>query len=355
MGRGLIIFIVGMFIVMGIYNFSSQNRLLSSSEDMVQQVHYTMASNTALSAIEMAGQAIVMNSSEKFRQDNDIWTVELPDGNASVLLNRTGNDIRLTSTATTEGVTATVIGDYRLQVDGNMPPLDAALGFYSKSLKFDTKGNSFIISGCDHAPGETSSSDCDDIYGIAVNDGANESIIEAGLPGNRGDNVTGQGGTPSIGVVDNDGKFIDDAVEYFSSIADLILDDYLMVDDKTLGTSANPQVVRVRDGGELRVANAQGAGVIIIEPGATLDVRGTFTYEGLIIVQGVADLTRGNMHLYGGMLFGGEEPELQIYESELELTGNINIRYSSIVMEYLDEYFSSNSANRRLVLLQQFQ
>ncbi|MCH8556774.1 MAG: hypothetical protein LAT84_03075 [Balneolia bacterium] len=364
MGRGLMIFIVGMFIVMGIFNFASQNRLVSSEEDMARQVHYTMASTTAMSALEMAGQVIVLNQSENFRDDGDIWESNLEHGSVSVLMNRSGNNIQLVSTGITQGVTATVIGEYQLRLDGNMPILEGAVGIYSKDLAFRISGSSFMISGCDHLPGVATNPNCDDaVLGIAVNQEDHYNTIEDNLNNNQKGRIQGSEGSDeddedfSVGIVENDGSFIDEAIDYFGGMVDENVDGYFNVNDETfLGSHTNPKVIRVRNGGTLRVSSSDsGSGVIIVDPGAELDVRGNFTYRGLIIVQGKADLTRGNMHLYGGMLVGGEEPEIQIYESSLDLRGNINIRYSSEVMDFLDERFSANSGNRRLVLQQIYQ
>ena len=126
MGRGLMLFIVGMFIVMGIFNYGTQNRLLSSEEDMSKQVHYMMASSIAQSGLEEAAQQIVLSNVD-FSTQGHTWPIEHENGVGEVtMIFRSGNNIHLRSEVTTEEAVARVTGEYTLITGGDMPSLEGA-------------------------------------------------------------------------------------------------------------------------------------------------------------------------------------------------------------------------------------
>ena len=360
MGRGLMLFLVGMIIMMGMYNMASQQRLLGSQEDMVDQVYYSLTSSAAMSALESAGQVLILNQDPKFREDGDKLSLKIDDVVAEVLMERAGSNITFISTATQEGISSTVTGLYRLQFSSGMPEIDGAMGIYSDNLKFNMTGSAFEINGCDHEPQNDKAIECNDTYGIAVHDSTNQQtvyneIIGQNGGGDRSENVIGNNMSPSVGLIDSDGSFIDEAIKEFLQQQHTVIDRDFVAHTGHNGSRDNPKIIRVTNGATFTASgdNLVGSGVIIVDPGATLHMNGSFEYEGLIIVQGTFEVARGNLHLYGAMLFGGINPAIDF--QTIDYRGNINVRYSSQVMETLDEKFSSRATNRRLVLLEQYQ
>ncbi|MCH8556776.1 MAG: hypothetical protein LAT84_03085 [Balneolia bacterium] len=360
MGRGLMLFLVGMIIMMGMYNHASHQRLLGSQDDMVRQVHYSIASSSAMSGMEAAAQTIIMNSNELFRKDGDILPLQIEGATVEIELERAGSNITLLSRANSEGVEALVTGRYRLDFNSAMPDIDGAMGIYSDDLIFNMTGNAFEINGCDHLPQNSTPLECNETYGIAVHDSTNQVTVIREITGQNGggdrsDRVIGNNLSPSVGLVDNDGSFIDKAINEFLKLPHTVIERDFVAHTNFNGSRDNPKIIRVTNGATFTASgdNSVGSGVIIIEPGATLHMNGSFDYEGLIIVQGKFEVARGNLHLYGALLFGGANPEIEV--QTIDYRGNINIRYSSQVLDTLDEEFGGRATNRRLVLLEQFQ
>jgi hypothetical protein len=124
--------------------------------------------------------------------------------------------------------------------------------------------------------------------------------------------------------------------------ADATYTNYSASGTGSLGTPENPQVIVVN--GVLDVSNATGAGILIITESGLLDARGNLdNYQGLIIIQGSADLTRGNINIYGSMLFGGNNPQLEI---DIDFRGNVAIQYSSQVLTNLSDQLYSSTEKR---------
>jgi hypothetical protein len=143
--------------------------------------------------------------------------------------------------------------------------------------------------------------------------------------------VQGAGVSPSVQL---DATMDADALQTFFDAIIANPDEYYAGDhtatgEGSLGTPGNPKVIVVD--GVLDVRNATGAGILIITESGQLDARGNFdNYQGLILIQGSADMTRGNINIYGAMMFGGDNPSLQI---DIDFRGNVNIHYSSQALE----------------------
>lgn len=97
----------------------------------------------------------------------------------------------------------------------------------------------------------------------------------------------------------------------------------------TLGTRANPAVTVIPNGTTLN-ASVNGAGIIIVDNGGSLNVNGNFCYEGLIILRGSGRIFgSGTGNVYGSLVTIGHESKL------IDLTGSINLFYSSSALANL--------------------
>ncbi|MCH8556775.1 MAG: hypothetical protein LAT84_03080 [Balneolia bacterium] len=355
MGRGLIIFIVGMFIVMGIMMFSSQNRLLSSEEEMARQVHHIIATNAAMSGLEFAAQQITLNEDDPVVDENNImWADVIEGAQVQVGFEKNGNEIRLRSRGTSEGMSATVTGDFRIQTSGGeLGFLEGALGVYSDDIGSRFDGRPHLINGCDHPAGVSSPipGNCD-LPGIAVDIVGNSNYDRirgqvtrrGGGPPSRG--VLGKGSPPSIYPAENTRSFVDEQIEAAKASA------LPRASGLEIGSRGNPMLTVVRDGEELRIAGSEdGAGIIIVEEGGKLNLRGNSTFQGLIIVQGGFH-TAGTPTIWGGVIVGGENLEIQ---PEIRFSGTPKLKYSSEVMDDLKTAMKGGAAGRRMVLEQIFQ
>jgi hypothetical protein len=210
--------------------------------------------------------------------------------------------------------------------------LNSPLSLYGQNVSSTFSGNSFTIDGYDHSgmthdeilnnhkaldatlpafPGISCLNDAP-AQGDATNAVA---TVKATLVDQQQDNVTGEGGTPSIqdatqDVRDNpnpdavnifDGVFLTNFANTIAGVADYTYQDgtSLSGDNIELGTPDNPKITVALGDLDLN-GNGEGAGIMIVR--GTLDVGGSFTYDGVILVLG-----EGEIRLHGAnkSFFGG--------------------------------------------------
>jgi hypothetical protein len=108
----------------------------------------------------------------------------------------------------------------------------------------------------------------------------------------------------------------------------------------TLGTRANPAVTVIPNGVTLN-GTGNGAGIIIIDDGGQLNVVGNFEYEGLVILRGSGRVFgAGTANIFGSLLTIGHTAKL------IDLTGGVNLFYSSAALSNLSNIQSSRQGTR---------
>ena len=125
----------------------------------------------------------------------------------------------------------------------------------------------------------------------------------------------------------------------WSDFADYILDNNLYQND--LGTKTNPAVTVIPSGSHLN-GNDHHAGILIVDEGGELIINGTFTFEGIIILRGTGDMKgSGTGNVFGSVVTIGHEAKL------IDLTGSVNIYYSSEALENLSKINSLNPVTQK--------
>ncbi|HPN87659.1 MAG: hypothetical protein BWX52_01898 [Bacteroidetes bacterium ADurb.Bin013] len=108
----------------------------------------------------------------------------------------------------------------------------------------------------------------------------------------------------------------------------------------TLGTRANPAVTVIPNGSTLN-GSGNGAGIIIVEDGGSLQINGNFEYEGLVILRGSGRVFgSGTGNIYGSLVTVSHLSKL------IDLTGSINLFYSSAALANLSNIGALNSVQR---------
>lgn len=341
MARGLLLFITGMFVVMGIYSLGLQKRIIASDEQLGEAARYKIAQLNARSAAEYG----IMQINDSGISGAKPWlTLNFEEGTAIVNADKSGNNYTLTATASYDDVQAQV----RIQAETNsgsiFSEVNGAMGIHSNNLEFNVAGSAFSIDGGDYMPDGSINPDGVETAGIAVQNSTLRNIILDALNKNQEGNILGEGGAPSIKDVELELGNLDLLMNQLAGEADqTYTTNHTASGENSLGSPTNPEIVYVKNG-TLDVSNATGYGILIIGRDATLDIRGNLdTYEGLVFVQGSAQFVRGNINIYGAMLFGGEDPDLEI---DIDLRGNVNIRYSSHVLDELSNIFSAKFQDR---------
>jgi hypothetical protein len=352
MGRALLFLCSGSFVIFGMIQLGVFDRQRSIIEMNVDLVEFAEARNVANASLERVLNQLVNNPNLRASLENPIqFTYGSTTALVAIVDNKTPgialppNIVEVRSIATAGAVNATAIA--RIEVTGGLPEINGAMGIFTDNLDFNVAGAAFLISGHDKNLDGTDGP-MGSLPGMAVNsiDAFNE--INSSLNAAQKERVQGSGASdPSLDLkTDMDGTALESFIQRAIDNADDVYVDYVASGEGSLGTPESPKVIVVE--GILEVRNATGAGIIIVKEGGALDARGNFdNYQGLIIVQGRADMTRGNINIIGAMLFGGENPSIEI---DIDFRGNVSIQYSSQVLTNLTvDIPSTASKSQRLV------
>jgi len=366
MGRAMLLIVTGLFVIFGIIQLSIYERQGHINDVNVRYWSNSQSRNVANAGMEsafnkLAGQTswrttpttpflftFGTDSAFVFVLDNSMSGVTLPNGVLELRSIGRVNNVNHEARA-------------RLFVTGGLPPVDAAMGIFTENIDFNVAGSAFLINGVDTNP-DGSAGPVGSLPGISVNNQSAYNEIMSELNNTQKSRV--QGLNPDAELIGSIGGTIDanhpslnfnpamDPALLDAFVAKAILNadatytNYSASGTGSLGTPGNPQVIVVN--GVLDVSNATGAGILIITESGLLDARGNLdNYQGLIIIQGSADLTRGNINIYGSMLFGGNNPQLEI---DIDFRGNVAIQYSSQVLTNLSDQLYSSTEKRHQIL-----
>lgn len=338
MGRAMLFLVTGSFIIFGMISLGVFSRQGDMNQATVDYVLSAQARNNANAGIEMALNRLsgeqtwrtgastphryMMggNAVDVLVVDNDTQGITLPPGIIEIRsTGRFDNGVAVTARA-------------HVRMTSLLPEINGAMGIFTDNLDFNVAGSSFLITGHDTNP-DGSAGPAGSVPAMAVNTQAAYDEIMGSLNASQRGRLQGDGATnPSLDLnSEMDGDALEDFVALAMANADHIYVDHVASGEGSLGTPQNPKVIVVE--GSLEVRNATGAGIIIIKEGGSLDARGNFdNYQGLIVIQGRADMTRGNIHIVGAMLFGGANPSIEI---DIDFRGNVNVSYSSTVLNNL--------------------
>ncbi|RPI27033.1 MAG: hypothetical protein EHM61_09885 [Acidobacteria bacterium] len=207
--------------------------------------------------------------------------------------------------------------------------LQSPLSVYGSNVNSTFNGNSFQIDGYDHRgmdynriTGGHNDHDLPAFPGISAlygqgNAQTSVDAMKAAMKANdqQDDNITGQGGEPSIldgtqAIRDSpsedaenifDGNFLVNFATMMAAVADFKYPDQtdLSGNKISLGTAADPKITYA-EGNFSISGSGDGAGVMIVR--GALNIGGSFTYDGVILVLGQGSL---RMHGSNKSLIGG--------------------------------------------------
>lgn len=347
MGRAMLIICSAVLISLGFISISTSNQGKMLTEKNVNYAEFTMAKNTAHTAIQMAMQEI--NKDDDFMgtyTESNPWTGTLEgrsfelyvDAINSVSSNNYWDDdsIRIVSRATqtlnrggrevaieAEVVTVFLKGKFSALV----PEFEGALTFAADPDKFNfTAGGSASING--NSPSVCSDSQDPTKPAITVQPGAEEKLSELS-------NIDVDA-EPPVGV-DSSLSYqpTDELIERLANTSGVqfLSGSY----SGTLGTADNPGVFFVEDYLKLNGKQTEGYGILIVrsdaeleyvgDDGASLDVNGNFEWNGLIIFEDAYNFKgRGTPTINGSILVGHTE-DYDGAPIDIDISGNIKFQY----------------------------
>lgn len=321
MGRALLIMCLGSIVVFGIVQQAVQNRQMTFAEGNVTTFEVNHARNATNSGLEMGINRVLHNDNW-----DDIarpWLFPIDDMDIRVFIDRNEdypNEVPLTYLRVRseyEIANRSLQSFAFLHRETITPPVDGAVGFYGQDSQLNLSGNAKIY-GYDTKPssqpdmGDGSEAD---LPGIV------SEIDEDSLIVQKGDAATYDGDPPfekkvlnAVGLNEFTTMYKEQAEVYTGT---------------NMGTTENPNVTLINENYKVK-DNINAGGILIVENGATLELRGDFMFEGLVIVEGKLDI-RGNVHIFGAMMFS-DNALLEIDDPEVDdstFTGDTSIYYSS--------------------------
>ena len=218
-----------------------------------------------------------------------------------------------------------------------LPGFPYAVYLGDPNAETEFNGNSFLIDGFDHdAEGNTIAGDA--VPGIAtVGDPV---LIEDQILAHQNDNVIGEGGEPSVGnTAPLDLQAI---IDEYKNGADISVHNPTSTYTGSLGDPDGPVFKITHSEGNLDISGgAEGAGLLLVE--GNLEITGSFEYLGVVIVTGQVIFRGGGgvKRVIGTVLVGGDFIENSPHDEDLELSGTIDILYSSTLQEDLSNAVST--------------
>lgn len=348
MGRSMIILTSLLLVVFGIVQINTMKDREQTQKSNVEVFNETRANNKAMSGMELAIRKL---------KDDGNWrgptTVTM--GGQDVILEAV--DYTMNSNLKYGHLFVKVHAPVNERYDstralvhrgGVMPSIYSSLGFYSDSLAFDASGKAFEISGHDRNL-DGSAGKGGSMHGIkTTNQDAHDTVYDElkNASPDQTENVTGEGGVPSMTVDENMeteelskliGQYYDNADAFYSEGT---------YSSQTMGTDDKPEITFIDSGATVEMGGGSGSGILVIQENANYKLTGDFTYHGVIINQGEIGQTNGNVTIYGAFIFGSNSSSYQ----SLEINGNVNIYYSTEVLEMIESALASSMSHNYKVL-----
>jgi len=329
MGRGLIIIVLGMSVIIGFYilklNANSKENL-STTVNMFEQTQARLIAN---SGVEVYLEKLKLDRS---LMNSTFTNNSLFGGNYDIIISGPDSLVKVTSTATFMGVQHNTVVEAaadRVPIIPGPGAMYLSAGTIA-SLKKNAIGGSIEINGNNHdLSGNPIAGP--PVPGIAVDGEPQRLAIIDMINKNKIENILGAGGTPSVAVVN-------DTINW-SEYAQLLADnpDYLIDDqDKikstnTWGTVAQPKVTFIN--GDITLSNSQaasGCGILVVN--GNLTVNGGFDYKGLLVAFKNTNLDiklTGNVQIIGSLVAAGEKISVDVS------SGNFSSLYSTDAIDLL--------------------
>jgi hypothetical protein len=339
----MLIICAGILISLGFVAISTSNTGMMLTEKNVNYAEYTMAKNAAHTAIQMAMQEI--NQDNNWPNDHDIdnpWTITVQDRDIALYTDYYQNpnywdpdSLWLYSNAEYLDEFVQVRTLYLKQPFSSLvPDFEGALTVAAEAHKFNfTMGGSSFINGdgptgCENKPAITTMTGSGDNF---------SSVREAkGKKGVQGDPMVYENADLSYQPTD----------ELIARLANTDGVQYISGNYKgSMGTQENPGVFFVEDNAKLTGGISEGYGILVIrsdgfmeyegEDGATLDIAGNFTFNGLIVFENAYNFTgRGTPTINGNILVGHTEDHPDHLQVDIDVSGNIAIQYDCNAEQY---------------------
>lgn len=351
MGRAMLIICLGALITMGIINVNTSKHGNLLTEKTVNYADFTLAKNTAHSAIQMAMQEINDNEDFMTTYDNENpWMINI-GGRDVVLYIEPINDVMGNSYWENDSLRVVSIATHKLNQGGKIVPITAEVASVFLKSRFsslvpefegamtfaaDSDKYSFTASGSASISGESPSS-CGPGQeaskpGVTVQTGGDKNLSE--LSNINVDADPAYSVNPDLSYQPTDELI---ARLLNSPGAQRLSGDW----GGTLGTADDPGVFFVDDHMRLNGQQKEGFGILVVksdaymeyadssssDPNASLDMNGNFEWNGLIIFEDAYNFTGRGTPTINGSVLVGHTSDYKGPPIEIDISGNIHFQY----------------------------
>lgn len=337
-----------MLVVLGIIGISTGDQGKSLTQKAVKYANETTAQNAAHTAIQIAMQKINEDEDDSWVKAHDskdnAWehtideaTVELyVETNSDYSTNDYWEEdsLRITSRATyADGYESEVVSVYLKEPFGNLvPTFKSALQLATNDFTIES------ITGSASINGMANDTSCSNMPGVAVLNDTDKKKVEDKMGGNA--KITGN---PAIGI-DEDLTYepVDEMIARLkkSGNAKFISGNY----KGSMGTADNPGVFFVNEYVKLSGGLDEGYGILVVQGGGEmdyegeLDVKGNFTFNGLVIFENAEKLDGGGTPTVNGSVLIGKRPSEESTTTEdyttIDIKGNMGLQYDCLAEIY---------------------
>jgi len=330
MGKGLIIIVLGMSVIIGFYilklNANSKENL-STTVNMFEQTQARLIAN---SGVEVYLEKLKL---DRTMMNSSFTNNSLFGGTYDINISGPDSLVKVTSIATFMGEAHTTV----VEASADRVPIIPGPGAMYLSagtiaaLKKNAIGGSIEINGNNHDLNGNPIAG-PPVPGIAVDGEAQRLAIIDMINKNKIENILGAGGTPSVAVV-NDTINWSEYAQLLADNPDYLIDEQVKIKStNTWGTVAQPKVTFIN--GDITLSNSQaasGCGILVVN--GNLTVNGGFDYKGLLVAFKNTNLDiklTGNVQIIGSLVAAGEKISVDVS------SGNFSSLYSTDAIALLE-------------------
>ncbi len=302
MGKGILIMILGMGIILSILEISLNS---NTSQGLSSTVKYY--DNMEARLISNSGIEIYL---EKMRLDKTITGAytnnSLMGGRYDIYISGPDTALKLKSIGTFDGVSHTsMILAKRAQV--TLPKVNASVYVAANTLGINFGGNLKIDGNDNNMDGTKGTGTA--LPGIAVSIASDSVSIVNDIKSKTAGNITGAGGTPSV-------RTVPDVTDWNSVSQNIVAGaDYTIasgtVSGGSYGTASAPKVTYAT--GDVHFSGTvTGYGIMVVN--GNLTMSGQFTFNGILLVYGSSQISvqsTGQATIYGATMLVGQHVDFQ--------------------------------------------
>ena len=346
MGKMAIIITVGMSVIIGFILLrlgTNSTEGVSISSDMFAQTQARLIANTGVEIYleKLYADESLINTTSA--------TQNLFNGSYVVSLTGTLPNVRVTSTATFQGVNHVSVADAVLKPI-QFPVMPGGLNISTAALTGASFLGSMQLNGNNHDVNGVIKNDGTGVRALSVDTEAQKLLVDSylSLPKSKPGQLigllpNGTFGFPSYGVTPVDEqKDWDDVYQWLANAADVTYTDESP--PKILGTLSNPQITLVINTNPTKeitiAAKTVGAGILIVH--GNVKFAGSVQYKGIVLAYKETNInveldvmSVGNNEVIGGMILAGNS--VNYFGS-----GNMDVKYSGDVLNLIQANYKKN-------------